>query len=111
MAVDLLTVFKKTDLKEMGHTAANLIQLAFKVNKKSGTRIARAVLDNGETLIKEITASGVEIGKTIKLPQIASIAQRNSVIRDLAKSKHTQETIAAMLNISQSTVSNVLRKK
>lgn len=46
-----------------------------------------------------------------KLPEIVSVAQRNEVIRDLAKQKINQETIAAMLDVSQSTVSNVLRKK
>lgn len=38
------------------------------------------------------------------------MAQRNEVIRDLAKQKINQETIAAMLDVSQSTVSNVLKK-
>ena len=52
------------------------------------------------------------VSETIhKLPEIASVAQRNEVIRDLAKQKINQETIAAMLDVSQSTVSNVLKKK
>ena len=76
-----------------------------------GTKIARAVLSDGTTLIKSVTASGV-VSETIhKLPEIASVAQRNEVIRDLAKKKINQETIAAMLDVSQSTVSNVLKKK
>ena len=98
------------DLQKYGQTAANVISLAFKTNKRNGARIARAVLDNGTTLIKTVTASGVVLEQVLQLPEITSIAQRNNVIIDLAKNKITQEQIAAMLDISQSTVSNVLRK-
>ena len=111
MSVSLMTIFKNVDLKEFGKTTANIISLAFTSNKKTGTKIARAVLDNGTTLIKTVTASGVVSETICKIPEILSVAQRNDIIRDLAKQKHTQETIAAMLNISQATVSNVLRKK
>lgn len=111
MSFNLMTVFKNSDLQQFGQTAANIVSLAFKTNKKNGARIARAVLDNGTTLIKTVTASGAVMEQVIKLPEINSIAQRNNVIRDLAKSKITQEQIAAMLDISQATISNVLRKK
>ena len=111
MKTSLMNVFKNADLKGVGKTTANVISLAFKPNKKTGAKIARAVLDDGTTLIKNVTASGV-ISETIhKLPEIGSRAQRNEVIKDLSKQKINQETIAAMLDISQSTVSNVLRKK
>ena len=111
MSVSLMNIFKSVDLKEVGKTTANVVSLALKPNKKTGAKIARAVLDDGRTLIKTITASGV-ISETVhKLPEITSAAQRNSIIKDLAKQKITQETIAAMLDISQSTVSNVLRNK
>lgn len=110
MSFNLMTVFKNSDLQKFGQTASNVISLAFKTNKKTGARIARAVLDNGKTLIKTVTATGTVIGQVIDLPEITSIAQRNNVIRDLAKNKMTQEQIAAMLDISQSTVSNVLKK-
>lgn len=111
MGTDLLSIFKKADLKEVGKTTGNIISLALKYNKKKGAKIARAVLDDGSTLIKRITASGV-VSETIhKIPEILSIPQRNNIIRDLAKQNLTQETIAAMLDISQSTVSNVLRGK
>lgn len=73
--------------------------------------MARAVLDDGTTLIKNVTASGVVSDTIHRLPEIVSVAQRNEVIKDLAKEKINQETIAAMLDISQSTVSNVLRRK
>ncbi len=54
---------------------------------------------------------GHTVENVFQLPVITSIAQRNEVIHDLAKNKITQEQIAAMLDISQSTVSNVLKKK
>lgn len=111
MGIELINIFKNVDLKELGKSTANIISLAFKPNQKTGARIARAVLDDGRTLIKTVTASGV-VSETIhKIPEILNVAQRNEVIKDLAKQKLTQETIAAMLDISQSTVSNVLRKK
>ena len=111
MPFNLMTVFKRADLKQFGQAAENVVSLAFKTNSKTGTRIARAVFDNGTTLIKTVTATGTVLEEVIKLPEITSIAQRNEVIRDLAKNKITQEQIAAMLDISQATVSNALRKK
>ena len=111
MSTSLLSVFKNVDLKDLGKTTANIVSLAFKTNQTTGAKIERAVLDDGRTLIKTVTASGV-VSETIhKIPEILSVAQRNEVIKDLAKQKINQETIAAMLDISQSTVSNVLRKK
>lgn len=111
MSLDLRTVFKNSDLQKFGQTAADFLSLTLYTDKKSGARIARAVLEGGVTLIKKVTASGVELEQVFKLPEINSIAQRNDVIRNLAKQKITQEQIAAMLDISQSTVSNILRKK
>lgn len=111
MPFNLMTVFKNTDLQKFGQTAANVISLAFRTNKKNGSKIARAVLDNGTTLIKTVTTTGVEIGQVLQLPEINTIVQRNAVIRNLAKNKITQEQIAAMLDVSQATVSNVLRNK
>lgn len=110
MPFNLMTVFKNADLQQFGQTLANVVSVDFKTNKKNGARLARAVLDNGTTLIKTVTASGAVLEQVFKLPEITSVAQRNEVIRDLAKNKITQEVIAAMLDISQATVSNVLKK-
>ena len=113
MSANLLKIFTNTDLKkEAGKTTANIVSLAFKNNHKTGSKIARAVLDDGRTLIKTVTASGVVSETVHKIPEIVSVAQRNEIIKDLAKQKmFNQETIAAMLDISQSTVSNVLKGK
>ena len=54
---------------------AAMVSLAFKPNKKTGAKIARAVLDDGTTLIKTVTASGV-VSETIhRLPEITSTVQ------------------------------------
>ena len=111
MSTNLLNIFKTKDLRDVGKTAADIVSLTFKTNSKTGAKTARAVLNDGTTLIKTITASGVISEKAATLPKITSVLQRNEVIKDLAKQKETQETIAAMLGISQATVSNVLRKK
>lgn len=111
--INLVNVFKNAELKkEVGKTTANIVSLVLKTNGKTGAKMARAVLDDGRVLIKTITPSGIVSESIIKIPEIASIAQRNGIIKDLAKQKiYTQEMIAAMLDISQSTVSNVLKKK
>lgn len=111
MGFNLMTIFNNKDLQKFGQEASNVIQLAYKTNKKTGARIARAVMDNGTSLVKTVTASGVVLEEAIKIPEITNTIQRNNVIRDLAKNKKTQEQIAAMLDISQATVSNVLRNK
>ena len=67
MATNLMNVFKNVDLQGVGKTAANIVSLAFKPNKKTGAKIARAVLDDGTTLIKTVTASGV-VSETIHTP-------------------------------------------
>ena len=83
MATNLMNVFKNVDLQGVGKTAANIVSLAFKPNKKTGAKIARAVLDDGTTLIKTVTASGV-VSETIhRLPEITSTVQRNEVIKTL----------------------------
>ena len=111
MSTDLLSVFNRNDLETSGSSTANIVSLSFAPNKKTGAKIARAVLDNGSTLIKTVTASGVVSEAIHTIPEILSVEQRNGIIKDLYSQKHNQDTIAAMLDISQSTVSNVLRKK
>lgn len=111
MSVSLMRIFKNADFKEVGKNVADVVSLTLKPNKKTGAKIARAVLNNGQTLIKTVTETGVVSETLHTLPEITSVGQRNSIIKDLAKQKLTQETIAAMVDVSQATVSNVLRRK
>lgn len=111
MGVDIRRLFADIDLVKVGQGAKQIMDLTLRTDKRSGMQIARAVLEDGTTLIKTVTKTGVvsEIKHTI--PPITSTLQRNAVIKDLYKNKLTQEMIAKMLGISQGTVSNVLRKK
>ena len=43
MATNLMNVFKTVDLQGVGKTAANIVSLAFKPNKKTGAKIARCI--------------------------------------------------------------------
>ena len=111
MSANFMKVFSRIDLKSARITALNEIELTLRTNKKTGEKIARAVLGDGRTLVKTVTASGVVSETVHTIPEIFSTAQRKTIIKDLAKQRHTQEEIAAMLNISQSLVSKVLKKK
>ncbi|MCD7860963.1 MAG: helix-turn-helix domain containing protein [Oscillospiraceae bacterium] len=111
MKPDLLKAFTKSEILQEVGKGVKLMSLAFQTNKRTGTKLVRAVLDNGVTLIKEVTESGVILETITKIPEITSISQRNAIIKELYQNKNTQSAIAAMLNISQSTVSAVLRKK
>lgn len=111
MSTNLMNVFNNSDLKTLGRNTDEVVSLSFKLNKNTGAKIARAVLNDGTTIIKNVTASGVVSDSVHTLPNITDSSIRNEVIKDLAKQKFTQETIAAMVDVSQATVSNVLRKK
>lgn len=111
MSINLMNVFKNMDLQKVEKATSNIISLAFKTNKSNGSRIVRAVLDDGITLIKTVTPTGVVSETVYSLPKIISKSQRDEIIKDLYKQGTNQETIAAMMDISQSTISNVVRKK
>lgn len=111
MSLDLMNVFTALDWSKAGKETANLLSIAFNQNSRTGDRVARAVFDDGSVIYKIVTASGIVIQAAEFLLKITSTAQRDKVIKDLSHHRHTQQEIAAIMNISQSTVSNVLRKK
>ena len=99
-------------MQRFSSSLTDIVSLSLGKNAKTGERFARAVLDNGTTLIKSVTATGVEKNVKYVIPAFTSVVERNDIIKDLSKNQGlTQEMIASMMNISQSTVSNVLRKK
>lgn len=111
MEFNLLEVFNTMDYSKFKQDVSNLISLSVTPNKRSGSLNARAVFNDGRTLYKTVTSTGVEISKAVLLPAINSISERNKVILDLVKKqKMTQEQVAAILNISQSTVSKIINK-
>ena len=76
--------------------------------KKTGEIFAKATTRDGITLIKSLSPSGIEKDILIKIPSYTSKLERNKIILELSKN-FTQNDIADMLDISQSTVSNVLK--
>lgn len=110
MSTNIMNVFKPVELKKEGTSVSHVESLSYYTNKRTGAKIARAVLDDGRTLIKTVTKTGVVSDTITTIPEISSVEQRNQVIEDLYH-KHTQVEIAEMLNISQATVSKTLRKK
>lgn len=112
MSFELMKAFTKKDMDKLTSALGNLMSLNIGGNAKTGERFIRAVFANGTTLIKAITATGVEKDVRYKIPPYTSKTQRNNIIRNLSRDEGlTQDMIASIMNISQSTVSNVLKKK
>lgn len=110
----LLSLFTEKDFEDEinggRYSLSDIISLSYVMNKGTGERYARAVLEDGTTLIKPALQRGDDVKVEHVIPAFHTAAQRNKVIIDLAEDPElTQEMIAAMLDISQSTVSNVLR--
>ena len=82
----------------------------FKVNHKTGAKTAKIVFNNGVMQIQTITKTGVKIVSEYVLPAIASNADKIAIAKDMAKNGMRQVDIADFLRVSQSTVSNWLRK-
>ena len=110
----LLSVFTERDFDEEitggDYGLEDIISLSYVMNKSTGERFARAVLEDGTTLIKPAFTKGGNYKVEHVIPPYRTTAERNAVIAELAEDPElTQEMIAAMMDISQSTVSNVLR--
>lgn len=110
----LLSTFTDSDFRGMiageRYDLSDIVSLSYVTNKSTGERMARAVLSDGVTLIKHVGPRGTGDKIDHVIPSYRNIASRNAVILDLAADPDlTQEMIAAMMDISQSTVSNVLR--
>ncbi len=76
--------------------------------KKTGEIFAKATTNDGKTFIKSLSPSGVEKNMLIKIPAYTTKLERNKIIKELSE-KFTQDDIADMLDVSQSTISNVLK--
>ena len=110
----LLFLFTEDDFKKpikgASYDISDIVLVAYVTNKSTGERLARAVMSDGTAFIKPVTAKGGEASIEYVIPAYRNTSERNSVIVELAdKPELTQEMIAAMMDISQSTVSNVLR--
>lgn len=103
MSANLLKIFTSDDFKNAGKKPSELVELSFKINKVSGESFARAVFEDGSFLVKAVLDSG----KVMEFSPIASVEQRNKIIEELYET-YTQLDIAAILDISQATVSAVI---
>ena len=94
-------------------TPANLHDVfaaVFKMNHKTGAKTAKIVFNNGVMQIQTFTKEGVKIFSEYVLPAITSNADKIAVAKDLAKNGVKQVDIADFLHVSQSTISNWLKK-
>lgn len=106
MPNNLMTVFAK----ESQVANEELTSLKIGTKRSTGEKFAKATTIDGTTFIKSLSKSGVEQNRTIKIPSYSTKEERNEIIRDLSRD-YIQDDIADMLEVSQSTVSNTLRKK
>ncbi|MDY6320190.1 MAG: helix-turn-helix domain-containing protein [Bacteroidales bacterium] len=77
----------------------------------SGAEVTRITTYSGEMYVRVRGKSGFLLESKGTLPPIHSKEDRDQAIRDMARERLRQEDIAAILGISQGTVSNVLRNK
>lgn len=103
MSANLLKIFTPDDFKNAGKKPSELVEVSFRTNKVSSESFARAVFDDGMFLVKSV----LDDGKVMKFLPITSSEQRNKIIEELYEI-YTQLDIAAILDISQATVSGVI---
>ena len=106
MSINLLNVLHSKDFKDAGKKTSELVELTFKINPTSGVSFARAVFEDGSVLVKQV-AENAEDKNVMQFPKITSISQRTEIIKKLHK-EYTQQDIAAILDVSQATVSSAL---
>ena len=104
MANDLIDAFKNEP-----EILNNLNSLSIGVNKRTGERFFKATTFNGKTFIKKLSITGIKESSYIEIPSYETKEERNKIIEDLYSKNFPQSDIASMLDISQSTVSNILK--
>lgn len=87
-----------------------IIHFSF-VRKISGELIGIVKTISGETHIKRISPNGLDMTLIIKLPLFHTVEDRNNAVVDLYNNKgYNQSDIALFFSMSQSQVSNIIRK-
>lgn len=114
MRKGLLSAFSDEDFREpiegVSYDLSDIVSLSYVINRSTGGKYARAQLEDGTTLIKPVHSGNARTEIEYVIPAYRGMADRNAIIKDLAEDPElTQEMIACMLDISQSTVSNVMR--
>lgn len=106
MSNDLINAFSNDSIV----SNEDLVSLKIGYKKRTGEKIAKATTSDGRTFIKSLSPTGVTEEAVITIPYFSTKEERNEIICDLSK-KYVQDDIADMLDISQGTVCNVLKKK
>lgn len=112
---DIMNIDNKVSKKDNQISAAeNLLNSDDKYIKKSENKKTGAVsveIRNQERYLEvKRTEHGAKILQAI-ISKYDNIKERNEIIKDLSKEKMTQNQIAVAMDISQSTVSRVLKKE
>lgn len=79
-------------------------------NKRTGSKTHFARLDNGVSMSRTTTKTGAQWDTIYRHPDFTSKEQLDAAIIDYYKNGLTQDRIAALVDRSQSYVSNVIRK-
>jgi DNA invertase Pin-like site-specific DNA recombinase len=90
-------------------TREDVRSISAKINSKTGKEEFEINLNDGRTLIQTNFISGVSERTTVELPEFKSITERNEAMRTMKNNGRTQNEIARIFNVSQTTVSSVLR--
>lgn len=89
-----------------------ITEFSFGRKKRTQTNYIKAKNVQGATYISELDSSGLRIETIIQIPPYNKSDKdtRDKIIKELHSKKHCQDDIADFLDISQSTVSNSLKK-
>ncbi len=103
-----------SELKELTDRLSNdpgVKKFTVTVNKQTGIAKATAVGHRGQTYTQEVVGPGLTVTMTFTPKTKGGRAARDKNICALYKRDLTQTEIAERLDVSQSTVSNVLRRE
>lgn len=110
MGENLLTIFNSTENDEIIINPDEIVSMKMGTNSRTNKMFAKATLENGTTYIQSLSRTGVKEGRKITIPPFNTKEKRREVVKNLYEEGYTQDDIADMCGISQSTVHNDLKK-
>jgi hypothetical protein len=78
---------------------------------KNGTQRIEVNLADGSTLTQTRHPSGISERSMTQIPDFDSIEDRNHAIKEQYKQRKTQEELARLFGLSQTTIHNILKKQ
>lgn len=82
----------------------------FSTNKKTGDKTLIQSNQNGQAVKQTLTATGVRKVEVVDVPECNDGNERDKRIEELRRMNYTQEEIAVIMGVSQSTVSRIEAK-